>query len=546
MIGEPGHSLQQIVVSMPNKPISMSKLKQIIRLHCQGEGLRAISLATGTSRRTVREYIRKFLSLQLTFQDAEHLDDLKLHDLFFPSEKNRNVPDPNRLDRLQALLPELMKISRQRGMTLQRLWGYYLQKDPFGYSRTRFYLYLRDYGRRCSTTMHLEHKAGEKMFVDYCGNKLSLVDPCSGEVRDVEVFVSILGCSQLTYVEATASQKKEDFITSCRRALEFYGGVPQAIVPDNLKAAVTKSSKYEPLVNEAFQTFSEHYSTVILPARAYKPKDKALVENAVRLVYQRIYTTLTGRVFHSLEELNLAIFAALEIHNNLPLKQGESRRVLFDSEEREALIPLPTLPYELCRIKEHKVMKNGHVSLHEDRHYYSVPYELIGKRVRLIYNSSKVEIYHHFRLVALHVRSYRRNRYTTSPDHLASKHRFLSEWNPEFFLEKAAAISVEVVRFIERLMESKPHPEQGYKACSGVLNLARRVGTERITACCRRALEYDAISYYMLEEIVKKGLDKLSIQQEEPLLPVPSHANLRGKEYYQQQLLHVKPLKNDE
>lgn len=530
---------------MPNKPISMSKLKQIIRLHCQGEGLRAISLATGTSRRTVRDYIRKFVSLQLTFKDAEALDDLRLHELFFPSTKTIKVPDKERLERLEAMLPVLLKMSRQRGMTLERLWKYYLGQDASGYSRTRFYLYLRDYTRRSCTTMHLEHKAGEKMFVDYCGNKLHLTDINTGEMKDVEVFVSILGCSQFTYVESTFSQKKEDFISSCRRALEFYGGSPQAIVPDNLKAAVTKSSKYEPLVNETFQTFGEHYSTVILPARAYKPKDKALVENAVRLVYQRIYTALADRVFHSLEELNIAIYAALEIHNNLPLKQAESRRVLFDTEEKQTLIPLPALPYELCTIKEHKVMKNGHVSLHEDRHYYSVPYELIGKRVRLIYNSSKVEIYHQFRLVAVHVRSYRRNRYTTSADHLASRHRFLSEWNPEFFLEKANAISSEVTLFIERLMESKLHPEQGYKACSGVLNLARRVGKERITACCRRALEYDAISYYMLEEIVKKGLDKLTDTEEEQLQPVPSHANVRGKEYYNQQSLQLKPIKNE-
>lgn len=524
----------------------MSKLKQIIRLHCQGKGSKTVSSVTGVSRRTVKEYIKKFLSLHLTVEEAESLDDLRLHQLFFPPAKTLKVPDQARLDRLEAMLPELSKMSRQKGMTLERLWRHYLQHDPAGYSRTRFYVYLRDYHRRSSTTMHLEHKAGEKMFVDYCGNKLHIIDPDTGEVKDVEVFVCILGCSQFTYVEATMSQKKEDFIGSCMRALQFYGGAPQAIVPDNLKAAVTKSSKYEPLLNETFQTFGEHYSTVILPARAYKPKDKALVENAVRLVYQRIYTSVANRVFTSLADLNAAIIIALEIHNNLPLKQGESRRVIFDTEEKSTLTPLPQLPYELCTIKEHKVMKNGHVSLHEDRHYYSVPYELIGKRVKLIYNSSKVEIYHQFRLVAVHVRSYRRNRYTTSADHLASKHRFLSEWNVDFFLEKANAISTEVAVFIERLMESKQHPEQGYKACSGVLNLARRVGRDRITACCRRALEYDAISYYMLEEIVKKGLDKLDDKEDDQQQPVLSHANVRGKQYYQQQSLQLKTLKNDE
>ena len=455
---------------MPNKPISMSKLKQIIRLHCQGSGSKSISAATGVSRRTVKEYIKKFVALRLTFEEVEALEDVKLHALFFASKTSSKVPDEGRLQRLRGMLPELQRMNRTKGMTLDRLWKHYLKKDPGGYSRTRFYLYLREHNSRAGSTMHLEHKAGEKMYVDYCGGKLSLTDPSSGEMREVEVFVSILGCSQLTYVEATLSQKKEDFISSCRRALEYYGGVPGAIVPDNLKAAVTKSSKYEPIVNETFLSFGEHYSTVILPARAYRPRDKALVENAVRLVYQRIFTTLAASVFHSLGELNEAIRPALETHNEGPLKNGESRRSLFESEERGALTPLPPIPYEICTIKEHKVMKNGHVALHEDRHYYSVPYELIGKAVRLIYNSSKVDIYHQYRLVAVHVRSYRRNRYTTNPDHLATKHKFLSEWNPEFFMEKAGAISPEVALFVERLMESKHHPEQGYKACSGVLN----------------------------------------------------------------------------
>lgn len=530
---------------MPNKPINMSKIKQIMRLHCQGKGSKAISMSTGVSRRTVKEYIRKFLALRITLEEAEAMDSVKLHELIFPPAKSMKVPDQARLDRLEALLPSFMKMSRQRGMTLERLWKQYLQQDPSGYSRTRFYMYLRDYAGKSSATMHIEHKAGEKMFVDYCGNKLQLTDPHSGEVRDIEVFVAILGCSQYTYAEATASQKKEDFIHSCRRALEYYGGAPQAIVPDNLKSAVTKSSKYEPLLNEAFQRFSEHYNTVILPARAYKPRDKALVENAVRLIYQRIYTSLAEKVFHSLKDINAAIWTALAVHNNLPLKQGESRRFLFDNEEKHALTPLPVLPYELCTIREHKVMKNGHVSLTEDKHYYSVPYEMIGKQIRLIYDTTKVEIYYQFRLLAVHVRSYRPNRYTTNPEHLASKHRFLSEWNPDFFLEKAKAISPEVALFVERLMNSKQHPEQGYKACSGVLNLAKRIGKDRIVASCKRALEYDAISYYMLEDIVRKGLDKLQdIQDEAPI--TPSHANVRGKEYYQQQSLQLNSPKNDE
>jgi transposase len=525
---------------MANKPISMSKIKQIIRCYCQGIGSKKTHQITGVSRNVIKLYVRKFQTLRLTLEEIEGYDDLALQQLFFPP-KEATVPDEDRLTRLQALLPAISKSLRRKGMTLELQWQWYRQNDPNPYGRTQFYNYLAEYQRRNGFTMHLEHKAGEKLFVDYCGDKLSVVDEQSGEVKSVEVFVSILGCSQLTYVEAVWSQKKEDFITCCQHAFEYYGGVPAAVVPDNLKAAVTKSSKYEPILNETFETFAEHYSTVILPARSYKPKDKALVENAVKLVYQRIYTTVREQVFTSLEALNTAIWVALEKHNQAPLKGGDSRRTLFEQEEKIALHALPALPYELRKVRENRVMKNGHVALHEDRHYYSVPYEYIGKRVRLVYHSSQVDIYFQFTLLARHVRNYRRNRYTTNPEHLASKHRFLSEWTPEFFYSKAREIAPEVAQFVEKLMEAKAHPEQGYKACSGVLNLARRVGKERITIACRRALEYNAITYYILEDILRKGLDQLTpeeLSQQQPTTPI--HANLRGKQYYEQSSLQLK------
>lgn len=526
---------------MANKPISMSKIKQIIRCYCQGIGSKKTHQITGVSRNVIKLYVRRFKFLQLTLEEVETSEDLQLQQLFFPPKTGPVVPDQDRLAELQALLSVITKALRRKGMTLELQWQWYKQKHPDGYGRTQFYTYLTDYQRRSGFTMHLDHKAGEKLFVDFCGDKLSVVDPNSGEVKPVEVFVAILGCSQLTYVEAVWSQKKEDFISCCQRAFEYYGGVPGAVVPDNLKAAVTKSSKYEPVINETFETFAEHYSTVILPARSYKPKDKALVENAVKLVYQRIYTALAEQVFTSLADLNTAILVALEKHNSAPLKQGESRRTLFELEEKPVLHPLPPLPYELRKVRENKVMKNGHVALHEDRHYYSVPYEYIGKRVRLVYHASVVDIYYQFNLLARHERNYRRNRYTTNPEHLASKHRFLSEWNPEFFSSKAREIAPEVALFVEKLMEAKAHPEQGYKACSGVLNLARRVGRERITIACRRALEYNAIHYYILEDILKKGLDQLSPEERSQQQPTtPQHANLRGKQYYEQQSQQIK------
>lgn len=490
---------------------------------------------TGVSRNAVKSYIQKFASLGLTQEDIESRTDLELQNLFFPSVEIPPLPDLQRYQYLQERIPDILKAMRRKGVTLQMQWQKYIKECPGGYSRTRFYHYLVEHKRKSGSTMHLDHKAGEKLFVDYCGDNLQAVDVQTGELKELEVFVAILGCSQLTYVEASYSQTKEDFIDSCRRALEYFGGVPKAIVSDNLKSAVTKSSKYEPLLNEAFASFAEHYGTVILPARSYKPKDKALVENAVRLVYQRIYTALDNPVkLVNIELLNADIKSPLEAHNTASLKQEESRREIFESEEKQTLLALPSIAYELMKFKVCTVMKNGHVSLHEDRHYYSVPFEFIGKKVKLRFNSLRVEVYYHYKLIASHQRNYRRNRYSTQAEHLASKHRFMSDWNPEFFINQAKEISDDVTLFIEKLLESKAHPEQGYKACNGVLNLAKRVGKQRITGACRRALEYDAIHYYMLEEILKKGLDKLSPEEEMKVnKATPVHPNVRGKEYYQ-------------
>ena len=527
---------------MSNRPIIMSKIKQIIRCHCEGHGSKKTSSITGVSRNVIRQYLKRFAILNLTREEVENKTDQELSDLFYPQQNNQTLPDTARFQRLHLRLPEIVKALRRRGMTVEKQWLEYIQEDPVGYGRTQFYNYLVEYRRRSGITMHIEHKAGEKMFVDFCGDKLQIVDTGTGEIKDVEVFVAILGCSQLTYVEAVYSQTKEDFIQCCRNAFEYFGGVPKAVVPDNLKAAVTKSSKYEPILNETFANFAEHYNTVVLPARSYKPKDKALVESAVKIVYQRIYAVLNNIPYPGLDKLNTAIKMALEDHNNAPLKQGDSRRKIFEEEERSTLIPLPTLAYELRKIRECKVMKNGYVGLHEDRHYYSVSYQYIGKRIRLIYNSSSVQIYSQFNLIASHDRNYRRNRYTTQNEHLASQHRFLSEWNPEYFISRAKQISEEVAVFIERLMESKAHPEQGYKACSGVLNLAKRVGSQRIIGACKRAIEFKTYHYYILEDILKKGLDKITPEEEniQNLKTTPVHHNVRGKEYYQQQTFNLK------
>lgn len=381
--------------------------------------------------------------------------------------------------------------------------------------------------------MHIEHKVGDKLYIDFAGDKLKIIDKETGEEKAVEVFVAILGASQLTYVEAVYTQAKEDLIAACENALHYCGGVPAAIVPDNLRSAVTKSSKYEAVINEAFADFAHHYNTAVLPARAYRPRDKALVENAVRLIYSRIYTKLRDSDYFSLEELNAAIRAELEDYNSRLLKgRNYSRRQQFEEIERSALQPLPPLRYELKKHLFATVMKNGHVSLGEDKHYYSVPYRFIGKKVKLMYSHTSVEVYYNYQCIAIHPRIKSPYNYTTDKEHLASTHRFVSDWTPETFLDWGEKIHADVKLYILRILARKQHPEQAYKSCVGVLSFAKKVGNERLIKACQRGLDYGMYNYKIIQKILEKGLDKQP-QEETEQLQMPLHDNIRGENYYQ-------------
>jgi transposase len=378
----------------------------------------------------------------------------------------------------------------------------------------------------------MNHKAGDKMFIDYAGKTLQIINRETGEVQEVQFFVAILGASQYTYAEASMSQKKEDFIASVENALQFFKGVPAAIVPDNLKSAVIKSNKYEPTLNDTFLDFAEHYATTILPARAYKPRDKSLAEGAVKILYQRIYPTLRGKDFYTLKELNQAIWKELEAHNNKLLTGRKlSRLQLFLEDEKDQLSALPLERYEIKQLSFATVMQNGHVLLGKDKHYYSVPYQYIRKKVKLVYTSNKVEVYYKYNRIALHQRNMRPYNYTTVTEHLASAHQFITEWTPQRFINWAESISDGVKEFIVNLLENKQHPEQAYKSCMGVLSYAKKVGNERLTNACKRATEHQIYNYKFIQNILQKGLDKLKDEPEnEPQLPF--HENIRGKEYY--------------
>ena len=516
---------------MANNPISMSKIRHILRLHSQGRSKLLIASQTGVARNTLKKYLREFEQSGLSFDEVNELSDKDLEDLFIKPEEQPLKP---KLQALFSLFPAVDKELKRKGMTRLLLWEEYKKNHPDGYCYSHFKHHFALWKAQVNPSMRIEHKAGDKMYVDFAGEKLNIIDKQTGEIQQVEVFVAILGASQLTYVEAVMTQQKEDFIAACEGALHYYGGVPAAIVPDNLKSAVTKSSKYEPVLNETFADFAEHYGTTILPARAHRPRDKALVEGAVKIAYTRIYTRLRTQQYFTLDELNKAIQVALEEHNNALLKgRNYSRRQQFEEVERQALAPLPPFRYELKKQLFATVMKNGHVSLSADKHYYSVPYRFIGKKVKIMYSRSTVEIFYNYERIAIHKRTKSPYNYTTEKDHMASAHRFVSDWTPERFLNWAAGIHEDVHLYILKILDRKQHPEQAYKSCVGILSFAKKVGNERLVKACQRALGYGIYNYKTIQTILEKGLDKYDESEEGKQLEMPLHENIRGEEYYQ-------------
>jgi transposase len=515
---------------MANKTISMSKLKQIIKLYCQGTGKKTIGKTLGTSRNTVKTYVEIFKSLKTTWIEISTLSDHEFDKLFHPE---KTVDPPERLKILHDFFPYAEKKLRQRGVTVNMLWEEYISKHPDGYKTTQFNDSFKAYRRRVTPSMHMDHKAGDKMYVDFTGEKLSIVDPQTAEIKMLEVFVAVLGASQYTYVEAVESQTVEDFISCCENALHFYGGSPTAIVPDNLKSAVIKSSKYEPTINTNFERFADHYSMAVVPARAYKPKDKALVEGAVKIIYTRIFTRLSQDKYTSVSSINKAIYPFLYDHNARSFKgRSYSRLQQFEEMEKQALEPLPQKRFEMRKQLDLTVMKNGHVHLGVDKHYYSVPYSYISKKVRLLFSKSFVEIYHRHELIASHPRIKSPHNYTTDPAHMASQHQFVSDWSPDYFLKQAREISADVEYYIAQVLLKKNHPEQAYRSCHGILSFAKRVGKERLIRACQRAHGYGLYHYHIIENILQRGLDQYDEDDTQSELQFSAHENIRGENYY--------------
>lgn len=516
---------------MANKLDPMD-LKQIISLHLDGYSNRQIGPTLGVSRNTVNDYMKFFKSCGYSLEELLDFENARLEALF-PSH---TTVDTERHNELMLYFEGVNKARNHPGFTFLHHYEEYVQSVPNPYSYTQFMEHYRRKYPEHKGSMKLEHIAGNEMFVDYSGKRLEIVDRDTGVITPVEVFVAILPNSQYTYVEACRSQKGEDFIDCCIHALNFYGGVPKAVVSDNLKAAVTKASKYEPIINRSFKDFARHYNCVINPTRSYAPQDKALVENAVHLVYQRIFYPMREMAFFSLKDLNKEIQRLLINYNRLLFQRKRASRIeLFQSVERQYLKPLPTIPFELKEYRRAKIQKMGYVYFSPDQTYYSAPYRFIDKHAQIHYSKSTVEIYYNHERIAIHKRNPARGTYVTNKDHLSSTHRSYSDWNPEFFKKRASEHGTHVQSCISRIITDCDYPEVGYKRAMGVIQLHKAYGSERLNNACKRALYVDAVSYRRIKNILENKLDESSLfleltKEEEP--HIPTHKNIRGASAY--------------
>jgi transposase len=517
---------------MAQRKATMNKIREILRLKEEsGLSLRKIARAMRLSRPVVTEYIERCARHGLSSEKIRSMPDDDLESLI--SGKTTALYEDVRHQKLEERFDHISRELKRVGVTRQTLWEEYRQEFPDGYGYSQFCFHFQVWKESQKLSMHIEHKAGDKMFVDFAGEKLSIVERMTGEITPVEVFVAILGASQLTYVEATRSQKKHDFINANVNALHYMEGVPRAIVTDNLKPAVTKASRYEPDINPEYIDFARHYDTTILPARPYKPKDKSLVEGAVKIVYQQIYAKLRDRVFHSLDDLNAAIREELERYNNRLMKgYGRSRRELFEEIEKTALRSLPSERHIPREYSSMKVQFNYHIYLKADAHYYSVPYRYRGKHVDVFSSARNVEIYHRNERIAIHLRDRAPHLYTTVNDHMPPEHRYREDWNAGKLLSWGESIGEDVMTVIHAVLSSRQHPEQGYKTCLGILSLAKKFGKERLTRACRQAIYYDTYKYRFINNILANNMEG---EPESPNLfdsPLPAHENIRGSDYY--------------
>jgi transposase len=504
----------------------MRRIRDVLRLKfAQGLSERAIATSLGLGKGSVGTYVRRAREAGLGWPLPEGLDDDDLELLLFPASPT--VPDPNRPVPDWSMIDKEL---RKRGVTRMLLWQEYREQHPGGFGYTWFCTHFDAWKGRVRPSMRQTHVGGEKVFVDFSGDTIEIVDPDTGEVRTAKLFVAAMGASSYTYAEAVASEGLEDWIAAHTRMFSYLGGVPKAVVPDNLKSAVIKPDRHDPGLNRTYAEMAEHYGTAILPARPYKPKDKAKAEVAVQVSQRWIVARLRNRRFFSLAELNAAIRPLLDDLNTRVMRDyGASRADLFATLDRPNLMPLPASPYVFARWKRARVAPDYHIEA--DGSWYSVPFGLIRQLVDLRLTQTTLEVFHRGKRVASHARNPGRGSHITVPDHMPSSHRRYAEWTPARILASAEKLGPSVAAFCQIVMENRPHPEQGFRTCLGVLSLAKSYEPARLDAACRRGVAIKARSVASIRSILQTGLDQAFLEPEADELPL-QHPNIRGQNYY--------------
>jgi transposase len=512
---------------MPRPRAAMRKIREVLRLALgEGRSRRQVGTVVALPYTTVADYVTRARRAGLGWPLPDQMDDGALESRLFPSVITTTPARP---------LPEWAEIHRElrrKGVTLQLLHLEYKERNPDGYQYTQFVGLYRRWQRRVDVVMRQPHRAGEKCFVDWAGQTLPIVDPETGAVTEAQLFIAVMGASNFTYAEVFPSQEMAHWITAHVHAFEYFGVAPELLIPDNLKTGVTRPCRYEPDIHRTYEEMAAHYQCAVLPARIRKPRDKAKAESGVLLAERWILASVRNITFFSYAVANATVRERLDRLNDKPFQKLDgSRRSLFEELERPVMRPLPAQRYEYADWKKARVNIDYHVEV--ERHYYSVPYQLVHEHCDVRLTATVIEVFLRGRRVASHARSYVRGGYTTDPAHMPESHRRYQEWTPGRILNWAAETGPATAQVAQHILQTRPHPEQGFRSCLGIIRLGRRYGNERLEAACRRALAIQTFSYRSVESILKSGLDSQPLPAPQPRLPMRRHDNVRGPAYYQ-------------
>jgi len=508
----------------------MHQLKEILRLRYQNHlSVRQVARSCGLPASTVGDYLKRAHAAQLSWPLPDELTEEQLIEQLITPVPAKPVPPP--ASRALPEWPVVHQELRRPNMTLQLLWNEYQLAHPDGYSYSRYCELYQVWAAKIDPVLRQVHGAGEKLFVDWAGQTVLIHSASTGEVLlDAHVFIAVLGASNKTFAEAFPNEQVTSWVAAHCHAYSFFNGVTKATVPDNTKTAVVQPCRYEPVLHRTYQEMAEHYGTVILPARPRRPRDKAKVETGVQIVQRQILAALRDQRFFSLHELNEAIGPLLARLNAQPFQKLEgSRDSWFEAHERAHLLPLPATPFDLATWSRAQVNIDYHVAVQD--HYYSVPYTLIHQSVDVRLAEQTVELFHHGVRVAAHPRSHQKGRPTTLEEHRPKSHQKYLQWTPGRMIDWGRTVGPHCAQIMTRILTDRPHPEQGFRSCLGIIRLAKEVGPVRMEAACLRALHFDTCSYRSVQSILQSNLDGQPLEQELPL-PSPTHDNLRGSPYY--------------